>query len=154
MSEERPIHTVPTELDRSDGFLDLAGLAATGLVVWQLALYGVPWWLMVLPTSIVAVWVLTGEPAADVPYLGAIAAALRSRLGLRRAHEWVFAAFHWWHLAVYPVWRSECEAFLASSRRRITSSLARLNATMRCRGSLVCSWAYRIRWRSSARPEA
>lgn len=156
MSDERPspIHTVPTELDRSDGFLDLAGLATTGLVAWQLIIYGAPWWAMIPPTLVVAVWVLTGEPAADVPYLGALAAGLRSKLGLRRAHEWIFAAFHWWQLAVYPVWRSDCGAFLQSSRRRIMRWQARLSETTRCRGWRGSSWAFLTRWRSSDTPEA
>ncbi len=95
MSTERPVTiVVPTELSRADGFFDLAFLVGVGLAAWWLALRGVPLWLFVPVLGGLSIFVLTGEPAGDIPFLGALAAGLRSKLGLRRAHEWVEA---WWH---------------------------------------------------------
>jgi hypothetical protein len=140
--DERPaIHTCPTELERSDGFLDLAALAGAGLAVWWLALKGIPITFIAPFTLPFALWVLTGEAASDVPFLGAVAAALRSKLGLRRAHEWLFAWTHYWKLAVYPVWRSNCVAFSQSTQLRITLYRRQLSAATRWSRLRAYSWA-------------
>ncbi len=92
---------VPTELEREDAFADIAVLFGAGLVTWWLSLHG----LAALGIPIVlgaVVWTLTGEPVTDVPYLGALAASFRSRLGLRRAHEWVQAWWHHFGVATWP----------------------------------------------------
>lgn len=114
--------TVPSELERGDGFVDLAAMAFTGLAVWYGFLHGVPVWLMLTPVLLVAVWTLTGEAAADTPYIGAIAAGLRSKLGLRRAHEWCLAYAHYFRVAVQP--RLEY--------KWLTSKLGSRIATWRC----------------------
>lgn len=92
--DTRPtVVTVPTELGREDAWIDGAILAGAFLFAWYMFNRGLVWWSM--PVLIAAAtWTLTGEPAGDVQFLGAIAAGLRSKLGLRRAHEWVLA---WWH---------------------------------------------------------
>lgn len=118
--------TVPSELERGDGFLDLAALAFTGLAVWYGFLHDVPVWLMLLPVVLVAVWTLTGEAAADTPYLGAIAAGLRSKLGLRRASEWALAYLHYFQVAERPRLEHKWQ----------TSRLGSKIATWRCWQSL------------------
>lgn len=103
MSAEQPvIITVPTELNRSDGFVDLSVLLMSGLAVWWLALRGVPIWAFIPMLVLLAIFVLTGEPAGDIPFVGAIAAGLRSKLGLRRAHEWVMAYCHYFKVRQWP----------------------------------------------------
>ncbi len=103
---ERPqLVTVPTELDRTDAFYDCALLAGSVLVLWDAVLNGVPWQWLVPPVLVVAIWTLTGEPAADVPFIGAVAAGLRSKLGLRRAHEWLLAFGHFYRVVIWPQWR-------------------------------------------------
>jgi len=106
VNEDRPhLIIVPTELERQDAFYDAAVLGFTVLAVWQLALYGLLLWS--LPALVlVLVWMLTGEPAADVPFVGAIASGLRSKIGLRRAHEWLLAWMHYVNLVHAPVWRA------------------------------------------------
>lgn len=110
MIEQAPVHTIPTELERQDAFVDLAALAGVVLVAWYLLLHDAVWWAAPF-VVVVAIWTLTGEPAADVPYIGAIASGLRSKLGLRRAHEWVQA---WWHYFQVRTWR-DWRAWWASS---------------------------------------
>jgi len=112
MSDQAPVTvTVPTELERSDGFVDLAVLFGTGLLIWWLAvpkdlgplhIGGIALWYTLPLFAIIAVFTLTGEPAADVPYIGAVAAGLRSKLGLRRAHEWLLAYWHFFKVAQWP----------------------------------------------------
>ncbi len=97
-----PTVTVPTELERSDGFVDLSILAAAVLTMWELALHDVPIWAMAPIVVLVAIFTLTGEPAADVPYIGAVAAGVRSKLGLRRAHEWCLAYLHYTNVVTRP----------------------------------------------------
>lgn len=151
MIEDRPaLVTVPTELERQDAFIDGAALAGTVLIAWWLTLQGLGWWLAPL-VVLVSVWTLTGEPAADVPYLGAVASGLRSKLGLRRAHEWLLAFWHYFRLAIWPVWKANCEAYWNSSRQRITDWRARLSAAIRWSLSRVCSWGSAIRYSLSAR---
>lgn len=116
---ERPqLVTVPTELDRSDAFFDCAILAGAVLIMWDAILNGVPWQWLVPGVLIVAIWTLTGEPAADVPFIGAIAAGLRSKLGLRRAHEWLLAFGHFYRVVIWPQWRLNYAHAIAGLRRR------------------------------------
>lgn len=111
MSTEQPaIIVVPTELGRQDGFIDSAVLLGSGLAVWWLALRGVPIWMFIPVLLALAIFVLTGEPAGDVPFIGAVAAGLRSKLGLRRASEWVLAWAHYFRIRQWPdfkAWTNE-----------------------------------------------
>jgi hypothetical protein len=124
--DERPeLLTIPTELERQDAFVDLFILATYILLSW----YGMqemhlPWQPFLVGVIPLALWALTGEPAADVGYVGSIAAGLRNRLGSRRAHEWLLAYGHYFLLAVLPVWRGSCVATLRSTRNRILPSPA------------------------------
>lgn len=136
---------IPTELERRDGFLDLAAVVGMGLADWELWLHGLPVVWLVLPTLAVATWTLTGEAAADVPYVGAIAAGLRSKLGLRRAHEWVQAFAHYFRVRVWPDWRSWCGQSWRSSRQAITRWRLRASAQIKWNRSRAYSWASRIR---------
>lgn len=105
MTDDRaPILVIPTELNRSDEFWDLSVLAGTALLAWYMALQGLFWW-STPGLLLVAIWTLTGEAAADVPFLGAVAVGLRSKFGLRRAHEWVLAWGHYTLLVTWPAWR-------------------------------------------------
>jgi hypothetical protein len=147
MNDQAPaLLTVPTELERSDGLLDLIVLVAAALGVWELSNLGVPLWLpapLVLP---LAIWVLTGEAAGDVPYIGGLAVALRNAFGLRRAHEWVWAWWHFYWLTGWrPAWRQRCEALFESSRRRITRWHRRLSVRTRCSLSRAYFWGSAIR---------
>lgn len=152
MNDQQPaLHTVPTELGRSDGFLDIAALGLTILIVWQLALYNVSLWLMIPFVLVVAIFTLTGEPAADVPYLGAVAAGLRSKLGLRRAHEWILAFWHYFRLAIWPVWRAHCIRLWKSARRRTSECRAQLNAAIRSSRLRASSWVSATRFKLSAK---
>lgn len=155
MTDDQPsaLLVVPTELGREDGFLDLAVLFASGLAAWWLVLHGVPWPWVIPPLVLVALWTLTGAPAADFPYLGAIASGLHSALGLRRAHEWLFAFGHYFNLAVRPVWEAKCVACWRSCRRRIMAWRVRLSEATRCRASAAYSWACRIPSSSSVKPD-
>ena len=137
MSESRPIiHTVPTELQRKDAFYDTFVLGcygwAAGYCIFSL---GVPWYYTLIPAPFIALWSLTGAPAADVSFVGNLSAALRSKFGQRRASEWVLAWIYFWQVAVYPVWRSSCVKFLGSIRQQISVLPTRLNAVMPWRRS-------------------
>ena len=145
------LFTNPTELDRHDGFIDLAVLAGAALGAWWLVLQGVPWPWLVPPLLVVAIWMLSGAPAADVPYLGALASGVQSKLGLRRIHEWVQVIIYFWLVAHWPVWRAWCVASFRSSRQRTIKCARQLSARMRCRLSRACSWASAIRYRLSVR---
>lgn len=115
MNTEQPaIVTVPTELSRTDGWFDLSALMISGLAVWWLALKGVPVWAFIPGLILLAIFTLSGEPASDIPFVGAIAAGLRSKLGLRRAHEWVMA---WWHYFLVRQWPDFQEWARARSQR-------------------------------------
>lgn len=114
--------TVPTELERTDGFMDLSVLVGSLLGIWWLNLkLGIPFELSLPCLVPMAIWVLTGEAAGDVPFLGVLASGLRSALGMRRAHEWVFALWHFYVVAIWPIWRQRCGTFLRSTRLRITA---------------------------------
>lgn len=122
MSEQpTTLHTVPTELERADAFYDGTLVVGFFIGAWYLnARFGVGLAWFALPFLIVSVWALTGEPAGDVPYVGALAAGLRSKLGLRRAHEWVQVYAHYWNLAIRPVWRAHWDTSYRSLRQRTT----------------------------------
>lgn len=154
MDERTETVTVPTELNRADPFWDFAVLASAALFVIWCVEHGIPWpWLVPLLVPLAA-WTLTGEGAADIPYVGSIAAGLRSKFGLRRAHEWLLAYSHYTKVAIYPVWRARCETSFRSCRRRTTDWKARLAARMPWKPSRVFSWAFRIPSRSSRRHES
>jgi hypothetical protein len=99
--EIRTTITVPTELGRGDPFLDMFWMGLAGLGTWYAFNMGHVLWA-IPPLLLIAVCVLTGEPAADVPFIGAIAAGLRSKLGLRRAHEWIQAWAHYFRIRQWP----------------------------------------------------
>lgn len=131
MNTEQPaIVVVPTELGRQDGFIDSAVLLGSGLAVWWLALRGVPIWMFIPVLIALAIFVLTGEPAGDVPFIGAVAAGLRSKLGLRRASEWVMAWMHYFRVRQWPdfkqwvgittaMFKQRAKAGASTVRRRI-----------------------------------
>ncbi len=138
--------TIPTELERADAFIDFTVLAsATLLVVWLLE-RDVPWPAIVPLLIPLGIWTLTSEGAADIPYIGSVAAGLRNAFGLRRAHEWLFVYLHFVEVALLPVWRARLAASWRSFRALTTRWRARLSETMRSTRSLACSWGCRIRW--------
>ena len=150
MNDQTPaLLTVPTELERSDGLTDLIVLIGAAPVVWECANLGIPLWVPAPLAVPLAIWVLTGEAAADLPWIGGLTFALRNAFGLRRAHEWVFAAAYFWRIAAYPVWRSNCVAFYRSVRRRTTRWLRLLNVKTRWLASRGRSWACSTRYNSS-----
>jgi hypothetical protein len=105
--DDRPATiTIPTELERADAFWGFAVCATTVLAAKTALEWGVPWPWLVLPVLVVMVWWLTGEGAGDTPWIGAIAAGLRSKLGLRRAHEWALAFSHFFEVRIIPDWRA------------------------------------------------
>lgn len=134
-SQQPTLLTVPTELERTDGFIDLAVLVGAVLAVWWLCLKGVPIEFIAPFTVPLAIWVLTGEAAGDVPFLGAVAAGLRSLLGLRRAHEWLFAWAHYFTVGIWPIWKERCGTFSRSSRQQVTDWRRRLSARIKWRRS-------------------
>lgn len=148
MEDKPELHVIPTELDRQDVYYDFAALATGVLIVWWMILNGLgPWGSIAV--VLIGVWVLTGEAAGDVEHVGALAAGLRSKFGLRRAHEWVLALAHFWHLAVWPVWRDFCVACWRSCLRTTTGWLGRASASIRWNLSRASSWGFRIRSRLS-----
>lgn len=151
--DETPVQLFvnPTELDRADGFVDLAVLAGSCLGGWWLVLQGVPLPWLIPPLLLIAVWMLSGAPAADVPYLGAIATGVQSKLGLRRIHEWVLAIVHHWHVAHWPLWKAQCEESFRSCRQRTIRWFQPLSARTRFLHFRACSWGSAIRYNLSAR---
>jgi hypothetical protein len=138
--------SIPTELERQDARRDIGILLFSVIFGWTAVdTYGVPLVVVVVLLSPVALYCLTGEPAADVGFVGDIAAGLRHRLGQRRAHEWLVAAAHYYTVAVYPVWRRNCLAFWNYSRQQMSLWLQHLNEASRSRLSRGYSWVYRIR---------
>ena len=124
MPDQRPtLVVVPTELERRNPFYDLAALAFVVIMVKYLSQFGLHWWALPLVLA-VAAWTLSGEPATDVVFVGAIASGVRSKLGLRRAHEWLLAYLHYVVVAVWPRWKEQCQnstttlALLLRSRSR------------------------------------
>lgn len=108
MNERAYVHIIPTELDRADVFWDLSAVVIALLSTWQMLLLGWGWWSVSIPI-VAAVFSLSGEAAADVGYgIGAIAAGFRSKLGLRRAHEWILAYAHYFLVAIWPQWKGAC----------------------------------------------
>lgn len=133
--------------------MDLAVLATSVLAGWYAVQeMRVPLAPVLILLSPVALWSLTGEPAADVGWVGSIAAGLRSKFGLRRAHEWLLAWAHYFRLAIWPIWKARCVAFWNSSRRRITDWKARLSDTTKCSNSHGYLWGYKIRFNWWAKP--
>lgn len=128
-TEQSAIVTVPTELSRSDGFIDAAVLLGSGLAVWWLALKGVPIWAFIPVLLVLAIFVLTGEPAGDVPFVGAIAAGLRSKLGLRRAHEWVMAWAHYFRVRMWPDFKEWVRCQTLSAKTATTNAGQRIVPT-------------------------
>lgn len=125
--DDRPaVIVVPTELDRRNPFYDLAALAFVIIAVKYLSLYGLHWWAT--PVAIlVAIWALSGEPAEDVAFVGIIATGVRGKLGLRRAHEWLFAFAHYWYVAVRPRWKEQWHnSRLRSAMVRTSTRLPKL----------------------------
>ena len=100
MAPRADIHVVPTQLERTNWFLEGIVVAFMVLAAWNLwqggqAAAAVP--LVVL----VALWAATSDAAVDVQGVGWVAGYLRSALGCRRPHEWlwVYARYlllrHW-----------------------------------------------------------
>lgn len=158
--EEQLTLTIPTELERRDGFIDLAILAGTVLVIWQgmlgyyLPIVGrvtIPVYVSTLLAIPVVLEVLTGEPAGDIQYIGAIATGLRGACGFRRAHEWIFAYLHYARVVQYPAAKVRCLAYLKSLQKRISAWQARLTVAMRHRRLRRLLWGYSTRYRLSLR---
>jgi hypothetical protein len=113
--DERPtIVVIPTELERQSAYYDLAALGFSAIAVGWLKSNNLEWWWALPLVVIIGLWTLSGEPAADVQGVGVIAAGLRSKMGLRRSHEWLLAWGHYWKLAVWPEWKAKCVAFYRS----------------------------------------
>jgi hypothetical protein len=125
-AEQSTIVTVPTMLGRSDGFFDMAVLLGSGLGVWWLMLKGAAVWWFVPLLVIVVILTLTGEPAGDIPFVGAIASGLRAKLGMRRASEWALAWLHYVRVRVLPDMRTQWQYSRLRSRIRTWSNSPRL----------------------------
>lgn len=124
--ERAPIVVVPTELDRRNPFYDLVALGFVIVTVKYLHQFDLHWWAVPLAIA-VGVWALSGEPATDVAFVGLIASAFRNKLGLRRAHEWLFAFAHYWYVAVRPRWKDQWHnSRLRSAMVRTLTRLPRL----------------------------
>lgn len=144
--DERPaLYTIPTELERADAYMYVAGPLALGIAGWYFARLGIHLAWLIPPGLAVMLWMLSAEPVTDLDGIGTVATWLRSKLGLRQVHEWVLAFLHFWRLAVWPVWRSQCEASFLSTRLRTTRWLRRLSKATRCKVSLVYFKGFRIR---------
>lgn len=145
-TEQPTIVTVPTMLGRSDGFFDMAVLLGSGLGIWWLVLKGFAFWWFVPVVLIVVVMTLTGEPAGDIPFIGAIASGLRARLGMRRASEWALAWTHYFRVRIWPDMRLQWQNSRLRSRIRTLSSSPRLqrasSVLLSSRRALSCmpSW--------------
>lgn len=150
-NERQETITVPTELQRSDPVWDIVIGLAMVLVVIQcikphdMGGFGLPWYVLMPLLLPVAIWVMTGEGAADIPYLGSVAAGLRAKFGLRRAHEWVLAYKHYVEVRIWPDGKDQCVASWNSSRRRITRWHRQLSEATAWKLSRVRSWASAIR---------
>lgn len=131
--DTRPVVvTVPTELGRSDPFADLSVLVLAALGTWYA--FNMHVVLVAVPALIcAAVWTLTGEPAGDVRFIGAVATGLRSRLGLRRAHEWALAWAHYLTVKTWPDFKRWADARL----RRMHVALRRVRWIGRVMGWTV-----------------
>lgn len=125
MTDRPPVITVPTELDRRHAFYDLVALALVILTVKYLSQFDLHWYAAPL-VIIVGVWALSGEPAEDVQFVGILATGVRSKLGLRRAHEWVQAWAHYFRVAVWPRSREQWQ----NSRLRSAITTSRFWRTL------------------------
>jgi hypothetical protein len=119
VDERSPVITVPTELDRRTPFWDFVALALSIATIWYLIQNGYSWWWAVPIVLCVGSWSLTGEPACDVSGVGAIASGLRSKLGMRRIHEWLMAYGHYVHVVIWPRSREQWQ------NSRLRSAMAR-----------------------------
>jgi hypothetical protein len=126
--DERPtLITVPTELERNDVWMDLFIWATPMISTWYVVgTLGWPLWPFVPVLIMVTVYVLTGEPVADavaIPLVGGIASGMRSKLGLRRAHEWLLAFGHYTVVRTIPDllswWQSSPSVPVAAKYPRI-----------------------------------
>ena len=126
MDNRPPVITVPTELDRRNAFYDLSALALVVITVKYLSLYDLHWYAAPL-VLLVGIWALSGEPAEDVAFVGVIATGVRSKLGLRRAHEWLFAWWHYFSVATLPRWRTRWQ----NSRLRSAITTSRFSKKLR-----------------------
>jgi hypothetical protein len=102
MDPRAEVITVPTELEHQHPFYDLAGLALAVVAIKWLSNFDLQWWVGVPIVLAIGTWTLSGEPATDVPFIGAIASGVRSRLGLRRIHEWLLAYAHYVRVRTLP----------------------------------------------------
>jgi hypothetical protein len=140
--DERTIVYIPTELERQNAAWDIGVLVvAIPFGFYAASEQGWPVPLVAGLLVLVGLWALTGEPAADVRGVGDLASALRARTGQRRAHEWLLAAAHHWHLAIWPVWVAACVASCRWLQRLTSRWLANANAAIRWNSSRVSSWA-------------
>lgn len=126
--------TVPTEMSRSDGIADLMAILGSALLAFWLVLYvSIPVWILAPIVLAVAVFVLSGEQAGDIRVIGVVSAGLRSALGLRRVHEWLFAWAHYFKIRQWPdfkVWvrtttamlMQRVQARVSAVRRRVRRS--------------------------------
>ena len=103
MDDSTPdVWIVPTEMARRDIAWEILSILGYALAVWWFALEHLPV-LPLIPVGVLAgVWILTGEGAADVPYVGGVAGPLRARIGHRRAHEWMVVGAHYWCVGPWP----------------------------------------------------
>jgi len=140
VDERSPVITVPTELDRRTPFWDFVTLALGVASVWYLINNGYSWWWAVPIVLCVGAWTLTGEPACDVSGVGAIASGLRSKLGMRRIHEWLMAYAHYFHVVIWPRWQEQWQ----NSRLRsvMVQTSIRLPRLPRASGA---PWSSRLR---------
>lgn len=108
MSTERAaaIIVIPTEMSRSDGLEDIMALLGGSLLALWLILYrGAP--ILILAPILVglALYVLSGEPACEIKFVGGFAATMRSAFGQRRIHQWALAWLHYFRVKTWPDWR-------------------------------------------------
>jgi hypothetical protein len=143
--------TVPTELEHQHPFYDLAGLALAVVAIKWLSNFDLQWWVGIPIVLAIGTWTLSGEPATDVPFIGAIASGVRSRLGLRRIHEWLLAYAHYARMRTLPDGRDTCRASLKWCRRQTTALRHQPSARIRWSRSRVSSWVWAIHSRLSAR---
>jgi hypothetical protein len=142
MDDKPVVITVPTSLKRIDPFWHLfAALVAVVVSKGLVDNYHMPWLLLVPPQVAIALWSLTSEEAADMRYVGWLAAVLRSRLGQRRIDEWARAIWHYWRVAAGPRLKERCSARLESSRRATTVWLAMASAWTRSKRLPGSLWA-------------
>jgi hypothetical protein len=104
MDQTPAVYEIPTELQRADVYAQR--FVAAGLVLFSYMVrnhLGMTWFWMSLPLPIVgAICLMTSAGAGDLPVIGGLAAGLRSKLGLRGAHEWLAAYWHYFRVRQWP----------------------------------------------------